>query len=144
MLTTQEWKQVETELSFMLGRVTLQADGYKVDARVVQLNSLRLGIQVFVNGQRLGAWIEGNAEEPRKFWFECKRFLYSKAKRDAAAKQARRRGLDPWWKAHLQQIATGTYSLWTPVWGSPRSFTRHLRKNCKQIVLVSAGFNDEA
>ncbi|MDK2124467.1 hypothetical protein [Parachitinimonas caeni] len=142
MLSTEQWKQVEAELSYLPGRVSLRADGYHVDARVIQMGR-RVCILVWVDGRGDGEWMQGAAEQPRKFWFERKRFLHSKAERDDAAKQARKRGTSQLWKAYLQKIVTRTYSMWTPEWGSPRSFTRHLRRSCQHVELVSLGYCTE-
>lgn len=136
-MTPSQWKDIEAQLSNPFGVVTLQADGYRVTAAVKPAKGLRYCVAVYING--LIEWKLCNdleAEAPRKFWRQRKRYLYSAAKRAEAVKQAKKRGmpadLRDWWK-RMSEAASITMD---PTWPNAKDFCRHLRKTCTNIELA--------
>ena len=138
-LTKAQWAEIEQQLSGFFGQVELLCDGYKINANVKNIAPMRQGIVVYVNGRVTGAWLDGKAAEPRKFYRERKHYVWSAAQRADAAKKAKGRHM----QADLREIyrarVTASVSVWVCWWTSPKSFTRHLRKTCADISVVKIG-----
>lgn len=138
--TKDQWAAIEKELSGSYGRVELRCDGYQVVATVALIAPLRMGIAVYVNGWIKGKWFKGEAEEARKFHRPVKRYLYSAKKRDEAKKLAKRRYQTAETRKIYNDIATASFTTWTPYWTNAKAFARQLRKTCTEIEIVSIGY----
>lgn len=139
-LTKDQWAEIEKQLCGSFGRVELRCDGYQVAAAVEQIGTLKQGIVVYVNGYVRGVWMDGKAEEAKKFHREMKRYLYPAKKRDEARKKLKSRGLHAELRGWYAGVAEKSISTWAPYWTNANAFTRHLRKTCTDIEVVSVGF----
>lgn len=137
MPTKEQWAAIEHELSGLYGRVELRCDGYTVVAAIRTVAPLKQGIVVYVNGYWKGEWMTGAAEEARKFCREKKRFLYSASQRDEARKKLKSRRLDATLRDWYAGVAEKSFSSWSLYWTNAQAFTRHLRKTCADIEVVS-------
>ncbi len=137
MPTKAQWDEIEKQLSGYFGRVELRCDGYKVVAAIEPIDKLKQGIVVYVNGVWKGEWMRGEAEEAKKFHREMKRFLYPASKREEAKKKLRSRHLHATLRDWYAGVAERSVFTWAPYWTSARAFTRHLRKTCTDIEVVS-------
>lgn len=136
-MTPSQWKEIEATLSHPFGVVTLQADGYRVTAEVKRGKGLRYCIAVFING--VIEWkqcLDTEAEAPRKFWRERKRYLYSAAKREAFAKKAKSRALYADLREHYLRMSEAASVTMDPTWPNAKDFCRHLRKTCTSVEVV--------
>lgn len=141
MLTKEQWKQIETALSFDFGRAELRCDGFLVHADVQYAGPLKQVIRVYVDGVIKGAWYRGENDEPKKFWREQKQYLYRKNQRDAWLKESKRRRFSPEHRQWCAANAEASISTWTPEWNTPSSFCRHLRKTCTSMEIVKLGWS---
>lgn len=135
-LTNDQWAAIEKQLTGYFGRVELRCDGYQVVAVVEPIAALKLAIVVYVNGYWKAAWMDGKAEEARKFHRETKRYLYSARQRDEAKKKLKSRRLHVTLRDWYVGVAEKSISTWAPYWTNAKAFTRHLRKTCTDIVEV--------
>ena len=136
-MTPAEWKDIEAKLSHPYGAVTLQADGYRVTAEVRPGKGLRYCIAVFIDGKiEWKLCLDTEAEGPRKFWRERKRYLYSAAQRAEAAKQAKKRGMPADLRDYWKRVSEAASITMDPTWPNARDFCRHLRKTCTSIEVV--------
>lgn len=140
MPTKEQWAEIEKQLSGYFGRVELRCDGYQVVASIAPVAKLRQGIVVYVDGWIKGEWIKGEAEEAKKFHREMKRFLYPASKREEAKKKLKSRYLHATLRNWYAGVAEGSVSTWAPYWTSAKAFTRHLRKTCTDIEVVSLDY----
>lgn len=136
-ITKEQWLAIEKELSGYFGGVELLCDGYKVTAYIEPIGKMRQGIAVYVNGFIRGEWMKGEADEARKFHREMKRFLYPASQREEAKKKLKSRRLHATLRDWYAGVAERSVSTWAPYWTSVAAFTRHLRKTCTDIELVS-------
>lgn len=136
-LTKEQWAAIEKQLAGYFGRVELRCDGYQVVAAVEQIGPLKQGIVVYVNGWMKGEWMKGEAEEAKKFHCEMKRYLYPAKQRDEAKKKLKSRRLIDQLRDWYAGVAGKSVSTWAPYWTDAKAFTRHLRKTCTDIELVS-------
>jgi len=139
-ITKEQWESIEFQLSIHYGEVRLVCDGYEVTAQIQSAGPLKQVIAVYVNGYIKGEWMTGGHEESRKFYQERKSYLYSAKEREEAAKEARRRYQTAETRKFWQNVATAQVTVYSPNWKSPKSFTRHLRKTCTDIEVVSIGY----
>jgi len=137
MPTKAQWAEIEKQLTGYFGRVELRCDGYQVVAAIEPIATLKQGIVVYVNGYVRGAWMNGEAEEAKKFHRQMKRYLYSAKQRDEATKKLKSRGLHASLRDWYSGVAEKSISTWAPYWTNAKAFTRHLRKTCTDIELVS-------
>lgn len=141
-LTTEQWKQIEQQLSGTFGSVELKADGYKLTLQVQRMKALRLCIVVFVDGVSKGSWYSGEAPEAKKFCRERRSWLYSLKERKNAAEKIKLRRLDPFLDRYYKGVAEKFVAIWVPYWNTPASLTRHLRKTCTDVEIVSLGYQE--
>jgi hypothetical protein len=139
MLTKDQWRSIETALSFQFGLAKLRCDGYDVSAQVHYFGPLRQKITVYVNGVIEGKWYRGETEEPKKFWRPSKRHLHAKAQREAYLKESRRRGMSAGLKKWYEEAARASITTWSSEWSTPASFCRNLRKTCTDVQIVKLG-----
>lgn len=139
-LSKAQWSAIEKELSGYFGAVELVCDGYKVTAVIEPIAKLKQGICVYVNGYIRGEWMKGEVDEARKFHREMKRFLYPASKRAEAKTKLKSRRLHASLREWYAGVAERSVSTWAPYWTSATAFTRHLRKTCTDIELVSLRF----
>lgn len=133
-MTPEQWQYVEERLSYPLGTVTLLADGYRVTAEVRPAKGLRYCIAVFINGYiEWKLCQDTEAEGPRKFWRERKRYTFSAAERAEFAKQAKKRGMPADLRARLKRMSEAVVVIMDPLWPNAKGFCRHLRKTCTSI-----------
>ena len=114
-ITKEQWSDIERELSYANGTVTLVCDAYRVNVLVVPVDTLQYGIMVYVNGKFEGRWLIEDCEERRRFMRPLERFLWSARERAAMLKR----------------------------WGGKRAskdqVERINRKNNKELEVVSIG-----
>ena len=133
-MSKDEWLQVQNKLSQPYGTVRLTVDGYALALRVYQVKPLKYVIMVFVNGMFKSEWMNGEADECKRFFRPIKRPLYSPAKKKAALK-----GLN---KSALKIIRDEfpdldkTFTFFDPRWPSFDPLKRHLIANNKSIELA--------
>lgn len=139
-ITKEQWAEIEQQLSGFFGRVELLCDGYTITAKVENIAPMRQGIVVYVNGWVTGKWLDGTADEPRKFHRERKHYVWSAALRAAAAKKAKDRHMPAQLREIYRERVTASVSVWVCWWTSPKTFTRHLRKTCTDISVVKIGY----
>jgi hypothetical protein len=139
MPTKEQWAEIEKSLSGYFGRVELRCDGYNVIASIERVAHLKEGIVVYVNGCWKGEWYDGKADEARKFHREMRRFLYPARQREEARKKLKSRRLHASLRDWYTGVAERSISTWAPYWTNAKAFTRHLRKTCADIELVSIG-----
>lgn len=136
-LNDKQWKVIEALLSFPLGKVKLQCDGYEVVATVRPLkDSMKLVVAVFVGGRIEGKW--GQDEDPRctKFWQKKTKYLLPPAQRKKAMLASRSRNLSKADRDFFKQNAERTYEFWQPYWEKPSAFLRNIRKTCAEIEFI--------
>lgn len=136
-LTKDQWAEIEKQLCGYFGRVELRCDGYQVVAAIEPIGKLKQGIVVYVNGWVKGEWMKGEAEEAKKFHREMKRYLYPAKQRDEAKKKLKSRHLIDQLRDWYVGVAEESITTWAPYWTNAEAFTRHLRKTCTEIELVS-------
>jgi len=139
-ITKAQWAGIEANLSFSYGRVNFKADGYELTAAVEPVGTLKQGIVIYVNGVWKGEWMRGGCPEADKFMRESRRWLWSAKQREDAKKKMKSRHLDASLRDWYKKTAESYVSTWSPIWNTPASFTRNLRKTCKDIELVSIGY----
>ncbi|ADE10453.1 hypothetical protein [Sideroxydans lithotrophicus] len=141
-VSKEQWEEIEKQLSGSWGRVELVCDGYKINAAIVNVSPLKLGIAVYVDGVTLGEWIfnEEKSEIPLKFHQEKKRFAFKGKYRDWLLKASKNRVWTKEERAKYAADAARTHSHWLPYWTNPTSFCRHIRKTCTSIELVKIGY----
>lgn len=140
MPTKDQWHEIEQQLSGPFGRVELKADGYKLALQVQGYKALRQCIVVFVDGVSKGEWFNGEAPEAKKFCREQRRWLYGAKHREEARKKLKSRHLDAFLREHYKGVAEKFTAIWSFCWMSPAALTRHLRKTCADIEIVSIGY----
>lgn len=140
MPTKEQWVEIERQMSGSFGRVVLACDGYKVDAVVERVGSLKYGIAVYVDGLINGEWLSGESEIPRKFHQEKKRFVNRLVERENYVKMSKMRCYSKEERALFVKNSKRTFSLWSPCWTSAKSFCRHIRKTCTSIEIVEIGY----
>lgn len=136
-VTKEQWAAIENELSGSYGEVELLCDGYKVTAQIQTISNLKQGIVVYVNGCIRGEWFDGKSEEGRKFHREMKRYLYPAKRREEAKQKAKSRRLPADLRKYFTDLSTASFSTWVPYWTNAKAFTRHLRKTCTEIQVVT-------
>lgn len=137
-LSKAEWKAVEAELSspYCFG-VVMTADGHRLRLTVEKVKKLRYAIVVYVDGWFRGEWAKGDSEIGAKFWRPRRVSLFSAHEFKKIE------------KAHGKRFADGmrkkyTGSIWhDPAWTSVGSFRRHIAKTCRDVQLVSVGYQPE-
>lgn len=139
-LTKDQWTAIEKQLAGYFGRVELRCDGYLVTAAIEPIGKLKQGIVVYVNGWVKGEWMIGEAEEAKKFHREMKRYLYSASKRAEARTKLKSRRLHAELRGWYAGVAEKYITTWSPYWTDARAFTRHLRKTCTEIELISTEY----
>lgn len=138
-LSTEQWQQIERQLSGLFGRVELKADGFNLTLQVDGYKALRQCVVVFVDGVSKGEWLMGEAPEAKKFCCERRRWLYSAKEREEAKAKLKSRRLDPFLREHYTRVAEQFTAIWAPYWLSPKALVRHLRKTCTDISIVKVG-----
>lgn len=138
-ISKEQWAEIETQLTGIMGRVELLCDGYKVNA-CIERSGMKLVIAVYVNGEIKGSWCDGKGEIPQKFCQVKKRYLYPASKRAVAAKAAKRRGMDADSRKWYTSIAERNIKTWMPWWTNSKAFCRHIRKTCTSIEIVKIGY----
>ncbi|MEY4591528.1 MAG: hypothetical protein RIR18_423 [Pseudomonadota bacterium] len=139
-VTKEQWAQIEEQLSYGYGRVELKADGFDVVATIMNVDKLRQGIVVYVNGFIKGEWVNGEAEEARKFHRESKSFVWGVSERKEWLKLSKMRHLSKEDRKRYADNAERTNSIWKYDWTSAKSFCRHIRKTCTDIEVVKVGY----
>jgi predicted transcriptional regulator YdeE len=129
-MTEEQWTHFENRLSYPLGKICLEIDGYKVTYLVVQTKKLKYAIMTYINGEYQWEWTT-NAENPIREKFLRKTFKY------IYKKEYRSRGKEH--KAYLKKAGIdvdGKIDIYTPLWTSAKALRRHLIKNNKSIELL--------
>jgi hypothetical protein len=141
-ISKEQWAEIEQQLSTVMGRVELVCDGYKINAAIVNVSPLKLGIAVYVDGVTLGKWIfnEEKSEIPLKFHQEKKRHCFSAKYRALLLKQSKSTVFTKEERAGALADATKTSSHWLPYWTNAKAFCRHIRKTCTTIEIVKIGY----
>jgi hypothetical protein len=139
-ISKEQWIEIEKQLSSMFGRVHLKADGYDVKLVVEPYKALRSAVVVYVNGWWKAEWMKGGCPEAEKFMQECRRWMWSAARREVAKQKLKNKRLDTFLRDWYQEVAEQYTSVWSPAWTSPKSLCRHLRKSCADIELVEIGY----
>lgn len=140
-ISKEQWAEIESKLSGVLGRVELLCDGYKITA-VIEKNKMKLVVSVYVDGFIKGDWIfnEGDSEIPRKFHQEKKRFVMSAHYRAWAIKQSKSKIWSKEERAKYAAEVNQTRSHYWPHWPNAKAFCRHIRKTCTSIEIVKIGY----
>lgn len=81
--------------------------------------------------------MDGKAEEARKFHREMKRYLYPAKRREEAKQKAKIRRFTAEYRKYFADMATACITTWAPYWTNAKAFTRHLRKTCTDIQVVT-------
>jgi len=132
-MTKDEWLQVQDKLSHPWGSVKLTVDSYALTLQVRQIKPLKYTIMVYVDGEFKGEWMNGEADQAKRFLRPVKSYLYSPAKQKALLK-----GLS---KAQAKIRAEflcfdKTWCHYEPLWPSFGPLKRHLISNNKSIELA--------
>lgn len=132
-MTKDEWLQVQDKLSHPWGSVKLMVDGYALTLQVQQIKPLKYVVTVFVNGVYKGEWMNGEADEAKRFCRPVKKSVWSPAKKKAVLK-----GLS---KAEAKRAVeyldlNKTWTHWDVWWPSFGPLKRHLILNNKSIEIV--------
>jgi hypothetical protein len=135
-ITNEQWKDVELELSYSFGRVEMLIDGYNVILRVENYGKLKLKIMTYVNGVFEGKWVEGKAEEAKRFLFPKSSYLHSTKERSDLTKIYGGKRCP---KAQLEKI-NRKIVFYSPNWGSVKTIRRHFEKHNKSLEIVKIGF----
>lgn len=139
--TKDQWQRIEQQLAGPFGRVELKADGYSLVLVVTPYKELKYCIAVYVDGWIKGEWLKGEAPEAKKFCQERRRWLYPARKREEAKQALKSRRL-AFMRDHYKSVAECQISTWSPHWLSAKLLTRHLRKTCTDIAIVSLGYRE--
>jgi len=124
-MTKEEWKKVEEDLKILYNRVNLDCDGYLITLVLARHGIYKNLIDVFINGKISYLWTQNDCEERKRFFYECKKFLYSKKDRKRLTKLKFR-----------SDSINKKFSIYYPFWNTFSSLKRHLIKNNKEIKLV--------
>lgn len=138
-MTKDEWLLVKNQLSHPWGSAKLRVDGYELTLQVEQIKPLKFAIMFFVNGVRKGEWMQGKAEESKRFCRPVTKALYSPAKKKAMTKGVSKANI----KKYAGWIET-TYSFWELYWPTFAPLQRHLIANNKVIELAGKVLQETA
>lgn len=138
-LSKADWAAVEKELSVPYGGVKLLADGHAISLNVVPIKKLRFSIGVYIDGWIKGEWMKVDSEIGAKFWHPCKMQLFSA--RDFAEM---RRKFGKRYENEMRKKHPPKLCLYSPHWPSVTAFRRHIAKTCRDIRLVSVGYQPES
>lgn len=140
-ISKEQWKEIETKLSGILGAVDFICDGYKVSAQV-HTHKMKLVVSVYVDGFIKGEHIfnMSDSEIPRKFHQEKKRFVFGGKYRALLIKKSKTRGTSKEFRDSCIADAKKTSSHYWPHWSNAAAFCRHIRKTCTSIEIVKIGY----
>ena len=130
---TDKWKQLEQSLDGLFCHVKARADGYDLSF-VKARDGQRLVIWVYVDGVIEGEWCRaknGEAVHPQaKFWCP-KRAIQRPVKEYNSLKKL-------FGREKADQMTSLRVYGFLPVWKSPRSLVRHLKKNFPDLEILEA------
>ena len=132
MISKDDWKQIEKELSGAYGTVELLIDGYEIILQVRWVGPRKFAIMTYVNGKFLAKWLSDDCEERRRFLCENKRYLWKPKTREAMRKLFKR-----YPKYYTSGDPAEFFRYYTPFWGSFSRLKAHLLKNNKSIEWVN-------
>jgi len=129
-MTEQEWKTIEGKLQGAYGMVKIQADDHVITLAVERLKGLQYCIMVYIDGWIKGEYLNKDSALGLKYYRKVERYLYTKKKRDDAAK-FRKKFKDKDFLSHADDKYTYLV-LW---FLSFKSVKKQLLENCKQNSL---------
>lgn len=135
-ITAEQWKQIESDLSMPYQRVRLKCDGHDVTALVTQIKAMRFAIAIYVDGEINFKRLWDKDEVAKKFYPLITRSLCKGKRRVAVSEFIKKRGIGKELKELLQKELDAKHSVLYPCWENGRSFCRHIRKTCTEIVLM--------
>jgi hypothetical protein len=128
-MTAEQWKEVETQLSWTGGVARLRIDGYDLQFEVRPTKPLRWVIVPFVNGYSRGAWLSRN--DAGEWCEEARRFLPLKTRCLFTATELARAG-----KKLAKELRQKKFEYRSYCWTSFAAMKRHLIANNESIELV--------
>lgn len=126
-----KWKQLEEALSGVFGFAKARAGGHEVSMQK-KLSGEKLVIEVYVDGWFKGEWTKAENGEPvhpeARFYRPMRSRLYPLKKHAALKKVFGKKKAD-------EMTAMRTFAF-MPLWNSPRSLVRHLKKHFPDLELL--------
>jgi len=136
MPENDKWKQLEQSLDGIFSRVNARADGYALKF-VKSLDGQRLVTLVYVNGEIKGEWFKAENGKPAhregRFWCPHRRRAWPLKKYSELKKVFGKRKAD-----QMTALETVCFS---PIWTSPRSLTKHFKKNFPDLQIMGNFFH---
>lgn len=134
--TDEQWQKAEINLLSPFGFVNMTCDQYTISVLVNQVEKLRMGLFVYVDGFIRGRWLIEDCEERRRFMRPSVSRLYSRA--EAARFKALERSLNrlkggPPFTTDYDK----TLTLYYCHWNSFATLKRHLLAHNHNITITS-------
>lgn len=132
-MTKEDWKKVEEGLKSQFKSVSLKCDGYIVSLSLRRIDTMKLGIAVYVNGWFRGEWFVKELSE------EARRFFPSRYKAVYSVKEKKFYGHYPFGKKYCKEHninLSEKREMKGFFWTSVTALKRHFIKHNKEIELV--------
>lgn len=130
-MTQEEWKEVESRLTFLKYPVKLKCDKFEIALVLERIDQFTNGIMVYVNGVFEGRWVTNDCEERRRFLRPVTKSIFS-AKHKKSLKKLPKRLRKEMGLPDPETKHTYYHFYWT----SFRALKSHLIKNNCDIELV--------
>ena len=133
--TKEQWRQIEDRLRSEYCPVYLDCDGYIVRLSLVRVSSMKLGIEVYVDGWFKGRWLmpskDGKeAEEARRFFPLRTVHLFTPKERRRIEKGLGKGGARKFG-------AYKTFQQRRPYWTNTTQLRRHLARHNDRIEWIT-------
>lgn len=128
-----KWNQLEQAMRGVYAHIKARADGHELSL-VKAVHGDRLVAWVYVNGLIKGEWYRAENGKPvhpeARFWCPHRSRVYPLSKYNALKKA--------FGKSRADQMTALVTVCFTPMWTSPRSLIRHLKKNFPDLEILEA------
>ncbi len=127
-MTNEDWKRIEEQLSYPLGRAKMIIDGYNVTLACEPEKPLHYVIMVYIDGEFRAKWVMEDCDIRRKF---CSR--HTKCFLDQKTRNRLKREKKAFREKVKKQFTTEYY---LPYWNSFKMMKSHFIKNNSSIELA--------
>ncbi|MFC0349710.1 hypothetical protein [Undibacterium danionis] len=137
MITKEQWKEIENNLSSSFGQVELLIDGFNVLLAVMCVKPRKYEIVTYVNGWVRGEFMSEGSDEGRRFYRPVTKFIWSEKERAQFIKIYGGKRCPKEKLADFNKSITVLHSNWTNV----TAMRRHFEKNNNELSVVRIGLS---